>query len=216
MDTTSRFAINIAKTAVRYNKDRPISGAKDIRSVIIIPEGTPEDKIFTLLADQLNGDTTTTILKPTIGTGLGFIDHLSIHLKSPIEIVTIVVDRDCYSEEELLEVADRKLAEKGFRRTNQLCPNCYEYIGTFGGRSYTVLLLVNGCDEIETEQHTIEDHLLKTGNIQCESTSKQAWKQQTEEEQKRIIRQLANGGTGILRNNFPQHYATIQKIKTLI
>ncbi len=218
VELSSRFSINIIKTAVKYNKNRPVSGAKGVKSVIIVAEGTVEAKIFTLLAHHLNGLKKSTILKPPKGTGLDYLVHLPMHLKRPTEIITVVVDQDSYSMPQLLAIADPRLQKHGFTRTNQITPHCYEYTGTHGGNPYTIYLLINCCPQIQTTQHTIEDHLLQTGNITCTSTStsKQTWRGLPPTNRDSIMSQLANGGTGILRNNFPQHYQTIQTILPLI
>ena len=216
LDPTSGFAIKITQTALKYRKHLPTISGQNVKSIIIIPEGTPEDIVFPLLAHQTNGCKTSSIVKPRKGTGLGFIEFLPNYLEPPIEVVTIVVDRDWHSDETLFEEADQKLAEKGFTKTREICPHCYEYTGTFGSRPITVYLLISGCDDIDVEQHTIEDHLLKAGNITCGTSSKDTWKGLPKDEQKRVLELLANGGTGILRTNFPQHYYTLEKIKTLI
>lgn len=74
----------------------------------------------------------------------------------------------------------------------------------YGGYKFDLLVVINGIDEIESEYHTIEDHLIMVGNIQIEKgkNSKDAWKKLNKEEKKKIYIKLNNN----LKKYVPQQY----------
>ena len=205
------FSLTIVRECNRYGLHRPVIDEPEVSSVIIVPEGTPENIALTLITNHLNGLKIISIIKPRIGTGLGVIPHLHLYIDSPyIEKVVLIVDKDFKPIGELLEFADRKLLEIGFVREDTIDEYIYRYMGSRGPRTITLDLVFNCFESIGSDQNTIEDHFLIAGNLACNGNSKDTWNSLSSGDRRSIIDRLARGGTGVLRRSFPQHYKVME------
>lgn len=211
LDPVMDFSLTILRECNRYGLHQPVIDEPEINSVIVVPEGTPENIALTLITNHLNGLKIISIIKPRIGTGLGAIPHLPRYIDSPyIENVVLIVDKDFKPIRELLEFADRTLSEIGFVREEVIDEYIYRYAGSRGPRTITLDLVFNCFESIGSNQNTIEDHFLIAGDVACNGNSKDTWNGLSSSERRSIIDRLAKGGTGVLRRSFPQHYKVLE------
>ncbi|MEA2032327.1 MAG: hypothetical protein U9N41_01945 [Euryarchaeota archaeon] len=189
LDPNSRLATNITKISRVLKMDVLVKGVDvlDLDTIVVIGDGTPDDIAFSLIAYHLNGDEIAGIVKPPGRTGLGVSDLIPTYLKGKVRKIMVLMDQE---DEPLNTICERtqnslkKLAkckikiidEEGKSEKRQKVYKC-----KYGGKEFELILVINGLDEIHTDKHTIEDHLLKVAemlSIKVEDfeTSKEAWK----------------------------------------
>ena len=189
LDPNSRLATNITKISRVLKMDVLVKGVdiSDLDTIVVIGDGTPDDIAFSLIAYHLNGDKIAGIVKPPGRTGLGVSDLIPTYLKGKVRKIMVLMDQE---DEPLNTICERiqnslkKLAkckikiidEEGKSEKRQKVYKC-----KYGGKEFELILVINGLDEIHTDKHTIEDHLLKVAemlSIEVEDfeNSKEAWK----------------------------------------
>ena len=83
------------------------------------------------------------------------------------------------------------------------------YTGKYGGRDFVLILVINGLDDIRTDKHSIEDHLLKAADEMVSidigdfENSKAAWKSINHNLQLEIFNALKNNRE-MVKRVFPQ------------
>lgn len=128
----------------------------------------------------------------------------------------IVMDQEDQSLDSIFEEAQRKLISKGFRIRDEFGEGRLKvYECEFGGRNVRLILVVNGLDEISTNKHTIEDHLLKaaqTFGIKIDfnfENSKDAWRR-LKNYHEEVFRNLKERN---VRDLFPQQFKGCEYLK---
>jgi len=189
LDLNSRLATNITKISRVLKMDVLVKGVdiSDLDTIVVIGDGTPDDIAFSLIAYHLNGDKIVGIVKPPGRTGLGVSDLIPTYLKGKVRKIMVLMDQE---DEPLNTICERiqnslkKLAkcelkiidEEGESEKRQKVYKC-----KYGSKEFELIFVINGLDEILTDKHTIEDHLLKAAEILSIDVgdfdnSKEAWK----------------------------------------
>ena len=129
-----------------------------------------------------NGNRIAGIVKPHGRTRLDVIDVLPTYLTGVSKTI-VLMDQEDQRLKYIFRGAKKRLAKKGFSVENEIEEDRLKvYDCKFGGRDVRLILVINGLDEIQTNKHTIEDHLLKaakTFGIEIDfdfENSKDAWK----------------------------------------
>ncbi len=212
LDPSNRLATNIA----RISKDIKINvltkfEPPGLDTLVVIGDGTPDDIVFSIIAFHSEADKIVGIVKPGI-TGFGVIYLIPRYLKRNIRKILVLLDQDDYSlstfyektKQRLKKVATSKLEiieEKSEKRLRV-------YNGKYGGKEFKLILVINGLDEILTDKHTIEDHLLKAAemlsiDVENFKNTKKAWQSVTIERQLKIFNDLKTKGK-MMGSIFPQ------------
>ena len=216
LDPTSRAAVNI--TSLRnsgYETRRIIAWeVKGLDSLIVIGNGTPDDKVIGVLSHYLDGNTVTGVVKPKEKMGLSAIDRLKTYLDSKINKIMVLIDQENRLLREFFDEALERLTQIGIDLTveeeemNRLrvC-RC-----SLAGKRFEVIIVVNGLDDISTEKHTIEDHLIKSAGIEAKGSSKNSWNSLSKNEREEVFRKL-KGKRGIIEDLFPQQVIGCKRLR---
>jgi|LGVE01.1.fsa_nt_gb hypothetical protein len=221
LDPSNRLATNIARISndIRMNVLTKF-GPPGLDTLVVIGDGTPDDIAVSIIAFHSEADKIVGIVKPEI-RGLGVIDLIPRYMEGNIRKILVLLDQDDYIlstfheklQKRLQKVATSELeiiegkAEKRLR----------VYNGKYGGKEFELILVINGLDEIRTDQHTIEDHLLKAAEILSLDVgdfenSKKAWQSIISERQLKIFKEL-KAKRKLVRTIFPQQVKGCEYIK---
>lgn len=210
---SNRLATNIARISKKIKMNVRIENVNphELDTLVVIGDGTPDDIVFSIIAFHAEADKILGIVKPEI-RGFCVIDLIPTYLKGNIRKILVLLDQDDYTlstfyekfQKSLQKVATSKLEiieEKTEKRLRV-------YNGKYGGKGFKLILVINGLDEILTDQHTIEDHLLKAAkmlsiDVENFKNTKKAWQSITPELQLKIFNDLKTKGKR-LGSIFPQ------------
>ncbi|HIE23453.1 MAG TPA: hypothetical protein EYP68_04405 [Candidatus Korarchaeota archaeon] len=164
LDLESRIATNIARISTRLRIEVMALEVERIEGVVIIANGTPDDIAFSIISHHSDGEITVGIAKPRERTGIGVIDVLPSYAKAGR--IMVLMDQEDRNIQDIFSEARKKLINAGFRVIKEVEEEMLKiYHCQFAGRSVVVVLVVNGLDEIQTEKHTVEDHLLRASEV---------------------------------------------------
>jgi len=182
--------------------------SKTLDKLIVLCNGTPDDRVLGVLAYHLNGSTVVGIAKPN-EKRLGAISQLTTFLNSSaplrfkkfmflIDQETDLLDRLFINAEAIMKNSGITIsvAEPFDRGKSYDC-------SVIGGREFEVVIVVNGLDDVLTTNHCIEDHLAKAKGLRVRGKSKDAWTALSSEEQRLVFRDL-KGSIRTLEQLFPQ------------
>lgn len=198
-DPTSAAAINVARLRkCGYDIGRIM--AKNIQTetvdtLVVLCDGTPDDRVIGVLAHHLDGDNLVGVVKPAekhiavIGQLTTYLGNL---LASRFRKIMFLIDQESCSLEDLYTEAQVKMANAGVTFSlgeddNRL--RVYDCSVT-GGRTFQVIIVVNGLDDVSTANHCIEDHLARAANIEITGNSKHSWNSLNSNQQRQIFRNL--------------------------
>jgi len=77
---------------------------------------------------------------------------------------------------------------------------------SLAGRKFEVLVVVNGLEDVDTERHTIEDHLMKGLQMETKGSSKDSWNSLSRDKKKDFLRRLKDRPE-VIEKLFPQQIA---------
>jgi len=184
---------------------------RGLDTLVVIGDGTPDDIAFSIIAFHSEVDKIVGIVKPG-SRGFGVIDLIPRYLKRNIRKILVLLDQDDYTlstfhgklQKSLKKVvtSEIKIIDEDSEKRVRV------YNGKYGGKEFKLILVINGLDEIRTDQHTIEDHLLKAAemlsiDVENFKNSKKAWQSITPELQLKIFNDLKTKGKR-LGSIFPQ------------
>jgi len=207
LDQGSSTAINLSrlKNSGYNTSELIVSWAERIDSLIIIGNGTPDDQIIGVLSFNLNGGETVGIVKPQV-TGLSVIDLIKTYLaQTKIEKYLILVDQERLTSDELFRNAEKRMSELGIRPSiEEEKDRVRAYDCSIGSKKFKVFIVVNGLDEVSTDGHTVEDHLIKFLELEVRGTSKETWNSLSSKEKEDTFRKLNGMNEDSIRQLFPQ------------
>ncbi len=151
------------------------------------------------------------IVKPQV-TILGAIDQLKTYLKPNITRVMILLDQETTPLTNLIPEIERRIRCEGITIDEENQTETSErlkiYRCSFSNRDFELVLVISGIDEVPTQNHAIEDHLVKVANLEeeCRRTqnSKETWSNLTKLQQEEIFRTLQS--RNLVVDNFPQQF----------
>ena len=225
------FGTNIISNLVKWNNNFKLDSLdlnEESDTVIVLGDGTPDDISIFLIASKLNGKKAVYMLKPD-DTRYSAANEIRTVLKSFNEKIVrfiFVVDQE---KEELSKIAKSftgKLKELGIEilREEKLQDRVDFFDSKLGSLEFKVYLVVNGLDEINTEAHAIEDHLLKCtqkaglpGPNLKGKTSKEVWKElfknKQSKEKEKILSKIYQEALKAPKECFPQQYKALSLIE---
>ena len=222
LDSSNRLATNIARISKRIKMNVLTFEPPSLDTLVVIGDGTPDDIVFSIIAFHSEADKIVGIVKPQGIRGFGVIDLIPTYLKGNIHKILVLLDQDDYTLSTFYEKLQKSLQKVVTSELKIIDEDCEKrvrvYNGKYGGKEFELILVINGLDEILTDQHTIEDHLLKAaemlsidvGNFE---NSKKAWQSVTIERQLKIFKDLKTKGKRLERI-FPQQVKGCESLKS--
>lgn len=174
LDPSSRLAINIRKISKKLGIKVVATKVEDLDRMVVITDGTPDDMVFAIISHHLNEDKTVRIAKPDAITRLDALDLIRTYLNLKINKIMFLIDQETDSLDQIFE----KVKEKfwGISIDNEKEGHRFRiYECRHAGKLFKVIIVINGLDDIPTERHAIEDHLIKIAKIEVKGSSKTTW-----------------------------------------
>ncbi len=221
LDPSNRLATNIARISKRIKMNVLTFEPPGLDTLVVIGDGTPDDIAFSIIAFHSEADKIVGIVKPEI-RGFGVIDLIPRYLEGNIRKILVLLDQDDYTLSTFYEKLQKSLQKVVTSELEIIDEDCEKrvrvYNGKYGGKEFELILVINGLDEILTDQHTIEDHLLKAvemlsidvGNFE---NSQKAWQSITPERQLKIFKDLKTKGK-LVGTIFPQQVKGCDYLKS--
>ena len=215
LEPISRLAINIARISKKTRMDVLIKGVNiaDLDCLVVIGDGTPDDIAFSIIAFHLNGDKIAGIVKPEMERRYACINLIPTYLKGNIRKILILMDEEDDPLDTIYEKIQRGVEELATGKVKVIDEETEErvriYTGKYGSRDFVLILVINGLDDIRTDKHSIEDHLLKAADEMLSidigdfENSKAAWKSINHNLQLEIFNALKNNRE-MVKRVFPQ------------
>lgn len=207
LDPTSRTLINVARLRrCGYDVRRIIAQSVEIlNALVVIGNGSPDDKVLGALSYHLDGGTIVGVVKPRGRTGLSVLDQLKTYVSRRIKKIMVLIDRDDSLLEQLFGNALDRIRGIGINVSHiEEVNNLRVYQCTLGSRQFEVVIVANGLEEVGTTMHTIEDHLTTAAGIQVAENSKQSWNSLGRNRKEEVFRRLKEQGNNVIEKLFPQ------------
>ncbi len=213
LDPSNRLATNIAGISKKIKINVLIENVnfRDLDTLVVIGDGTPDDIAFSIIAFHSEADKIVGIVKPEI-RGFGVIDLIPTYLKANIHKILVLLDQDDYSLSTFHEKSQKSLQKVATSELEIIEGKTEKrlrvYNSKYGGKEFELILVINGLDEITTDKHTIEDHLLKAAemlsiDVENFKNTKKDWQSITIERQLKIFNDLRTKGK-MMGSIFPQ------------
>ncbi|KAF5432202.1 hypothetical protein C5S39_04165 [Candidatus Methanophagaceae archaeon] len=195
---------------------------RDFDTLVVIGDGTPDDIAVSIIAFHSEADKIVGIVKPPGITGLGVIDLIPRYLKGNIHKILVLLDQEDNILSEIHEILQKRLQKVATRELEIIEEKTEKrlrvYNGKYGGKEFELILVINGLDEIRTDQHTIEDHLLKAAemfsiDVGDFEKSKKAWQAIIPERQLKIFKEL-KAKRKLVGTIFPQQVEGCEYLKS--
>ena len=215
LEPSSRLATNIEGISKKTRMDVLIKGVNiaDLDCLVVIGDGTPDDIAFSIIAFHLNGDKIVGIVKPEKEKRYACINLIPTYLKGNIRKILILMDEEDDPLDTIYERIQRGVEELATGEVKVIDEETEErvriYTGKYGSRDFVLILVINGLDDIRTDKHSIEDHLLKAADEMLSidigdfENSKAAWKSINHNLQLEIFNALKNNRE-MVKRVFPQ------------
>ncbi|MBC8520952.1 MAG: hypothetical protein H8D26_03035 [Methanomicrobia archaeon] len=156
LEPSGKLAANISGISKRTKMNVLIENVDtlDLDTLVVIGDGTPDDIAFSIIAFHLKVDKIAWIVKED--------DKMST-----------IYERIQKSLKKLAKCEIKIIDEESEKRLK-----VYEF--KYGSKEFELILVINGLDEIHTDKHSIEDHLLKAAELLSIEigdfeNSKEAW-----------------------------------------
>jgi hypothetical protein len=216
---TQKLTNKISKS-FRYNII--IDKAKEhIDSIIILGNGNIDDLAIPIVCHHLNGNKIVEIVKPDgrkrIETISGFPTYVS---GNNIDKIALIMDQEEENLDEIYKRIEHKLMDQNIlfeiimenSRVKQYRCMC-------GSKQFDFILIISGLDNIATQGHKIEDHLIngalklsKISNANLLQDSKDTWNSIDAPLQKEILNYFVNNRV-LSSEVFPQHFNGLQLLE---
>ena len=204
---------NIINFDRKYKKRDFTYDGSTYSGAIAITNGTPDDIMTYLLCANLNGEQVTSIFKPEEGTRYGSINGLFDIIGPNVNTLLIVMDQENEPLEIITQHIERILTENGCEISRENKDKILTYNCTKGPISFRLIAVINGLNQIITEKHCIEDHLIYAGNIRCDGDSKRTWMHLTQTQRDEVIASIVKASRRKIMELFPQQFEAIGLFK---
>lgn len=218
LDPKSKTKINVARLRKSgYDIRRIIvESVKSLDALILICNGTPDDKVLGILSYHIDGGKIVGVVKPE-KIHLGALDQLKTYLGPKIQKIMILIDQEDLTLENFFNEALNRMVRIGINVSQEDISE--EEIDRLKvcqcllvQKGFEVIIVVNGLEEVCTDKHSIEDHLTKAAGIEVTENSKQSWNSLSRNERKDIFRGL-KGKRKVIEELFPQQVSGCAWIK---
>ena len=192
----------------------------DIDRVVIIGNGYPDNVIATIGCYHVNGDITVGMSKPS-ALRIGAICSLKTYLeKLKPNKFAVILDQEVDDLNDLHTKVEKNLRSLHINTKLEVNEDRLRaFRCKLGCRSFELIVIINGLDDVKTDQHSIEDHLIKVGlelgSIEDRSkyrSSKDAWESLDKDSQIKIFREILNNKK-LFRKYFYQQYIGLELLK---
>lgn len=137
--------------------------SKDIDSIIVLGNGNVDDLAIPIVCYHLNGHRIVGITKPDGKKRLGALNEFPKYISgSKIGKIALVMDQEGENLAGIFRQAEHKLRDQNIQF--ELTKNDSRlklYHCKYGSRTFDFILIINGLDDVPTETHKVEDHLVK-------------------------------------------------------
>lgn len=215
LDPSSRAAIHVARLRrSNFNVGRIIAeSVESLDALIIMGNGTPDDKILGALSYHLDGGKTVGLVKPGKITHLSVLDLLKTYLRPRMRKLMILIDQEDLTLNELFDEALRRMCDIGINASEvEVMDRLRVYQCSLVGREFSVIIVVSGLEEISSQTHSIEDHLAKAAEIQVVENSKQSWRSLNRSEREEVFRRLEEKRIDEIEEIFPQQVSGCRRL----
>jgi len=223
LEPSSRLATNIVQISKKIMMNVLIKGVDtaDSDCLVVIGDGTPDDIAFSIIAFHLNGDKITGIVKPKTEKRDTCIDLIPTYLKGNIRKILILMDQEDDPLNAIYKRIQKDLEKFTTGKIEVIEEDTVErlriYKGRYVNKEFELILVINGLDEIHTDKHSIEDHLLKAAEkvsiaVGDFENAKAAWKSLSNDQQLKIFKELREHRK-LVEAVFLQHVQGCQYIK---
>lgn len=185
----------------------------EIKDVVIIGEGTPDDLVAAFLCKNLNGHRTVAMTVSKADKGVAALKMVNNLLYGEIKIqrCILVIDQEGHPIEQLKATLESMLREFGIIFSKELDEGrVLVYECRKGPKTAKLCICINGLDN-EFLTHKIEDHLLRLAraiNITITiigNDAKETWKTIGKENQERVLGKIWSLDDVMIIDIFPQH-----------
>jgi len=203
LDPSSRLAINIRKISKKLGIKVVVTKEENLDRMVVITDGTPDDMVFAIISHHLNGDKTIRIVKPSV-TRLDALDLIKTYLKLKINKIMFLIDQETDPLGQIFEKVKERLSDMGISIDNEKEGHRFRiYECRHAGKLFKVIIVINGLDDIPTERHAIEDHLIKIAKIEVKGSSKTTWWNLNQDKRDEVFKILKKDEKAV-KQIFPQ------------
>jgi len=225
LEPGGKLAAKISGISKRIKMNVLIKGVDttDSDTLVVIGNGTPDDIAFSIIAFHIKVDKIAGIVKPKTERRYGFINLIPTYLKGKVRKILVLMDQE---DDTLSTIYERihegvkKLATDEIKVIDEESEKRLKvYDCKYGGKEFELIMVINGLDEIHTDKHSIEDHLLKAAEILSIDVgdfdnSKAAWKSINHDRQLKIFKGLKEKRK-IVESVFPQQIKGCEYLKSI-
>jgi hypothetical protein len=209
LDPTGRSAINVRRLRkIGYDTSRIIAQdvKQSVQTLIVLGNGSPEDKVLGILSFHLNGVNIVGMVKPT-QSHLGALDQLKTYVELKFEKIMFIIDQDDLTLNFLFDEAVKRLQAIGIstrqQETSEELDRVRAYQCSFSNKTFDIVIVASGLEESRTRKHTIEDHLLCAAGIDNVENSKDSWTCLNSDDQEDVLELFKD--RDLVEVLFPQH-----------
>ena len=224
LEPSGKLAAKISGSSKRIKMNVLIKGVDttDSDTLVVIGNGTPDDIAFSIIAFHIKVGKIAGIVKPKMERRYGFINLIPTYLKGKVRKILILMDQEDDKMSTIYETiyeGVKKLETGKIKVSDEESEKVRVYEGKYGGKAFELIIAINGLDEIHTDKHSIEDHLLKAAeilSIEVEDfeNSKAAWKSINYDLQLKIFKGLEEKRK-IVESVFPQQIKGCEYLKSI-
>lgn len=192
-----------------------------IDSIIILGNGNVDDLAIPIVCYHLNSNKIVGIVKPDGRKRIETISDLSPYVSgTKIDKIALIMDQEGENLDEIYERIKNKLMNQNIR-SEIIMENSRvkQYRCWYGSKQFDFILIISGLDNIATQSHKIEDHLVKgalelskISNANLLQDSKDTWNSFDASLQKEILNYFVNN-KGPSSEIFPQHFIGLQLLE---
>jgi hypothetical protein len=192
-----------------------------IDSIIILGNGNVDDIAIPIVCHHLSSSKIVVIVKPDGRKRTETINGFSTYVSgTEIDKIALVMDQEGENLYEIYERIEHKLMNQNIRFEIIMENNrVKQYRCWYGSKPFDFILIISGLDDITTQSHKIEDHLInsalklsKISNANLLQDSKDNWNSIDAPLQKEILNYLVNN-RGHSSEVFPQHFMGLQLLE---
>ncbi len=193
---------------------------EDIDSIIVLGNGNVDDLTIPIVCHHLNGKRIVGITKPDGKKRMDVIMDFSTYISgTKIGKIALIMDQEDDNLDDISEQIKHKLMNQNIhfdmvRDDNRV----KQYRCKYGSRAFDFILVISGLDDVPTEKHKIEDHLIngalklsKISNANLQD-SKDTWNSIDAPLQKEILNNFVNNRS-LSSEVFPQHFIGLQLLE---
>ncbi len=189
-----------------------------IDSIIILGNGNVDDLAIPIVCYHLNSSKIVGIVKPDGRKRIETISDLSPYVSgNKIKKIALIMDQEGENLDEIYERIRNKLMNQNIRfEIIMENSRVKQYRCWHGSKQFDFILIISGLDNIATQSHKIEDHLVKgalelskISNANLLQDSKDTWNSIDAPLQKEILNYFVNNRV-LSSEVFPQHFIGLQ------